>query len=414
MTNTQLAPRIDAEVVDSAADSDSACDRDLPVLIVDADEGDRERFCEALRNVSPDIVIVVCGNLETASYLFETHNFSCVLLDYHLLGGVARGHILEYQQAANDPHLPVIIVSSYGSESKAASAMRHGAADYLVKDNVTEHSLRRAIRNSVSKAQLHRSLDRERQSLELLNTDLLQKNREVQSFYHTVSHELKTPLTAIREYCSLVHDGILGETNPDQLDAMSTALDCCDRLTRLVNDLFDAARVETGKFELNAEPTEIVALLKSEHEVLNVLAKQSGIELVLDVDANLPLCEIDGARVRQVVSNLVRNAIKFTASGGEISMSARPSETQGMLQVCITDNGYGIASEHAEHIFDRLYQCDPIGETSQNGMGIGLYLCSQIVHQHNGTIDVESELGEGSAFTFTLPTVAGFKSSRVA
>lgn len=378
-------------------------DQPLTILIVDADEADREHFSDVLKKIGSDIRVMVCGSTEIAQGLIQEDYVDCVLLDLHLVGGVARGHIRGLKSAADDHHLPVVVMSSYGSEAKATDVMRNGAADYLAKNKVTPGALKRAIHNSISKADLSRSLDAERQNLQLAIEDLRRKNREVQSFYHTVSHELKTPITAIREFCSLVHDEVLGEVTEGQLDAMQTSLGCCDRLTLLVNDLFDAARVETGKLELVAQPTDMLELITNEVAVQQPWAREHDLTLELQVEENLPQCSVDGMRVRQVLANLMRNAVKFTEAGGRIDVSANYLKADGCIEVRVQDNGYGISSEHAEFIFDRLYQCEPQGQASQNGMGIGLYLCSQIVHQHNGTISVDSVLGEGSVFTFTLP-----------
>ena len=378
----------------------------LTVLIVDDDEADRERLSDVLRQIQSDVRVIVCGSTNLARSMIHEQVVDCVLLDFHLVDGVPRGHIQALKIAAHDSHLPVVVMSSYGSEAKATNAMRNGAADYLAKNKVTPGELRRAIQNSISKADLSRTLDTERQNLQLAIDDLRRKNREVQSFYHTVSHELKTPITAIREFCSLVHDEVLGEITQGQLDAMQTSLGCCDRLTLLVNDLFDAARVETGKLELVAQSTDMVELLANEIAIQRPWAREHQLELELHIESPLPAAMVDGMRVRQVLANLMRNAVKFTEAGGRIDVSARYLKAEGCLEIQVQDNGYGISSEHAEFIFDRLYQCDPQGQDSQNGMGIGLYLCSQIVHQHKGTISVDSVLGEGSVFTFTLPISA--------
>ncbi len=353
------------------------------------------------------MIVVVCGSLELAEYLFEIQEFDCLLLDFHLIDGVAQGPIERLRAAAGNPHLPVILMSSYGTEEKAADALVNGASDYLAKNQVTSGALKRSIENCTVKARLAISLDMERQSLRKANDALTRKGREIQSFYHTVSHELKTPLTAIREFCALVHDEVLGPALPAQVDAMQTALKCCDRLSHLVNDLFDAARVETGKLELHRSITDISALLKDELLVQKTWISDHHLSLVTDIDKQIPHLAVDPARIRQVVSNLIRNAVKFTDAGGQIRVSAMCSIGDGVVALEVADNGYGIEAEHAPFIFDRLYQVDAHGQSSQNGMGIGLYLCSQIIRQHGGSISVRSQFGEGSTFRIELPISRG-------
>jgi len=376
-------------------------------LVVDDDPADQMLCSILLQQVNPARQIhCVPSGVEAIAYI-AVQDVDCVLLDYHLLDGQADAYI-ERIQAVN-PWVPIIMLSGAGSEAKAALALRLGAADYLVKDRVTAQALQRSIVNAMTKAELSRSLDAERRELITANKELRKQRREIQSFYHTVSHELKTPITAIREFASLVNDGILGDVNEDQKDALDTSISCCDRLTRLVHDLFDAARIETGKLELHRSSVDIHDLVEREVKIMQSQARERRISLVYVHDTSAPVVDADPSRISQVVCNLISNAIKYTDIEGKVTVSVAYDASLGNVKVQVSDNGYGISAEHAEFIFDRLYQCetDDVEEgASQNGMGIGLYLCHQIVSLHGGEISVVSKKDEGSTFVFSLPVTA--------
>ena len=376
----------------------------LHFMVVDDDPAD-QTLCELLLKQSDDTRTVHCepSGTDALAYL-ATSAVDCILLDYHLLDGQADMYIEQF--AAASPWTPIIMLSGAGSESKAARALRLGAADYLTKDRVTAQALQRSILNAITKADLSRSLHAERNDLISANKELLKQRREIQSFYHTVSHELKTPITAVREFCSLVADEVLGSVSTAQKEALETSIGCCDRLTRLVNDLFDAARIETGKLELHKADVSLQELVAREVKIMEAQADERQISLVFAHDTGAPMVHVDPSRISQVMCNLISNAIKYTDFGGKIKVSVAYESPTDTIRVRVVDNGFGISSEHAEFIFDRLYQCSQIDETdvsSQNGMGIGLYLCHQIIHLHGGEISVESVMGEGSTFEFYLP-----------
>ena len=381
----------------------------IRVLVVDDNPADIALCVVMLQRVHQHLDVVTCDSAAKALEFVSQQEFDCVLLDFHLPDGYADELIGPMRHAADNHWLPVLVLSGYGDEEKAVAAMQSGASDYLTKSSWNTTTLAKAMHTSMCKARLEQSLEQERENLLAANKELTRRAREIQSFYHTVSHELKTPLTATREFCSLVADGVLGEINEGQKDAMQTAISGCDHLVRLVNDLFDTARLETGKLELHREDTDIRALIEEELRIMQPRADEHQITLRSKLAKTLPVLSIDAKRIGQVMVNLIGNAIKFTNQQGRITVTAQvinspqAEGTRHWLEIGVEDNGYGIAAEHAELIFDRMYQVGDEPNATQNGMGIGLYLCKQIVHLHGGTISVESEVGKGSRFSFRLP-----------
>lgn len=233
------------------------------------------------------------------------------------------------------------------------------------------------------------------------NRDLLSKNQEIQNFYHTLSHELKTPLTSAREFVAIILDGLAGDTNPTQREYLHIVLESCNQLRVCINDLLDATRLETGKLSIELKPAALDELL--ERAVTTLQSRAAGKDLALHCDCapGLPEILIDEHRITQVITNLLNNAVKFTRTGGSITVSA--GVVGDVVEVSVRDTGSGIPADQIEHIFDRLYQVKNGDATTEQGVGLGLYICRELVRLHGGDIRVASAPGRGSTFTFTLP-----------
>ncbi|MEM6710030.1 MAG: HAMP domain-containing sensor histidine kinase, partial [Pseudomonadota bacterium] len=282
-------------------------------------------------------------------------------------------------------------------------AVRRGASDYIAKDRLTPVAIHNAVRHCLERARLARELDEKQATLERTNTELRARNQEVESFYHSVSHELKTPLTALREFCALVSDEVLGPVTEAQREALDVSIACCDQLNRMVNDLFDTARIETGKLSLNTRSINLEELVEQELRVLQPKADVAHVTLDADFDRPLPRVNCDPHRIAQVLFNLVGNGIKHSGPGSTIRVQLCTSDDRRSLRIRVSDQGCGIPSDQLEQVFDRLFQVEAAAISAHAGMGVGLYLCRQIVELHGGTITVDSTEGVGSCFSFTLP-----------
>jgi CheY-like chemotaxis protein len=240
--------------------------------------------------------------------------------------------------------------------------------------------------------------------LEESNRNLLRKNHEIQDFYHTLSHELKTPLTSAGEFISIVMDGLAGSLNKTQLEYLTIAKDSCNQLRDCINDLLDATRLDTGKLTIDLQPASLDELAHRVASSLKPAFAQRKINLREEIAPNLPRISLDEYRIKQVINNLLSNALKFTPSGGTIVLKLHEAKTNPeWVEVSVRDTGCGIAKEHREHIFDRLYQVKAGDAATGQGLGLGLYLCRELVQLHGGNIWVETEPERGSTFTFVLP-----------
>ena len=240
--------------------------------------------------------------------------------------------------------------------------------------------------------------------LEETNRDLKRQNREIQNFYHTLSHELKTPLTSTREFVSIVLDGIAGEVNAEQREYLEIAQSGCKQLQVCINDLLDVTRLETGKLHVELKSTELEPFIRQVVGALQPLAAERDLCLVLELTPDLGSIPLDSARLTQVLNNLVGNAFKFTPPGGRITVTAsRPPTAPGFIAVSVADTGRGVPAEKLDRIFERLYQVKDSDASTEQGMGLGLYICRELVELHGGRFEVTSDLNRGSEFTFFLP-----------
>lgn len=217
----------------------------------------------------------------------------------------------------------------------------------------------------------------------------------------TVSHQLRTPMTAIKGYTDLLYLGTVGEINEAQRHFLSIIKANADRLALLADDLLDISRLETGRLRLNFEFIHIGDIAEEIAASLQEQIAEKGLTLKLDIPEGLPLVNGDRDRVAQILTNLIDNACHYTPAGGQITVSAQARDN--FLQVSVADTGIGIASEDREKIFERFYRADHPLVQEVAGTGLGLHIAKSLVEMHGGAIWVESELGQGSTFSFTLP-----------
>ena len=218
-------------------------------------------------------------------------------------------------------------------------------------------------------------------------------------FVSAVSHELRTPLTAIRGSLEMLADGDIGELPGPAQHVVDVAARGTERLTRLVNDIIDIERLEAGTFDIRARPEDLAPLVLDAADSLLPLAGERNVALVIgDVDGST-LCDAD--RVVQALVNLIGNALKFTQPGGAVHVSAHIEQHE--ILVSVRDEGRGIPAEEFDTIFERFHQVQQADGRKLGGTGLGLPITKAIVERHGGRIWVESEIGSGSTFNFTLP-----------
>jgi signal transduction histidine kinase/HAMP domain-containing protein len=232
------------------------------------------------------------------------------------------------------------------------------------------------------------------------NLALERANRLKSEFLASVSHELRTPMNAIIGYTKLMLDGLDGDLTEQQIADLQRVAQAADNLLSLINGLLDLAKIEAGKMELNAEEVDMRTVIEEVIELVRPQAEAKGLALEMDVPLAMPAAFADRARVRQVLVNLAANAVKFTERG---SVTVAASQADGWITMAVQDTGVGITPEAQTYIFDEFRQADSSTTRKYGGTGLGLAISKRLVGLHGGRLWVDSILGQGSTFRFTLP-----------
>jgi signal transduction histidine kinase len=258
-------------------------------------------------------------------------------------------------------------------------------------------------------------LEEKREELEELNRQLNQSNQELneanaklrelaelkEEFLALTTHDLRSPLTVISGVISFFTSGRLGELTPEQQNMVSMMERNTQSLIELVNDLLDASKIESGTMRLDIASIDISGLLDELRETMEPLAKEKEITLRETLAPSLPPVEADRAKLRRILVNLLSNALKFTPKHGTVEVRA---ELDGeRVRLSVSDTGVGIAAEDVLRLFDKYEQARSRATRGEKGTGLGLYITKQLVELHGSEIHVDSQVGRGSTFSFTLP-----------
>jgi signal transduction histidine kinase len=223
-----------------------------------------------------------------------------------------------------------------------------------------------------------------------------------------VSHELRTPMTSIRGYADMLIKGMCGSLTPQQQQFVQTIHSNAVRMQALVSDLLDVSRIETGNLHLEMEPTDLTSALKSAVETTKGQIEARSQQLAVQVSENLPLVHADPTRLSQILTNLLSNAYKYTPEGGSIQV--RAWRQNWYIHCSVSDTGIGISTEDQEKLFTKFFRSEDPAAQEMPGTGLGLCIVKSLVELQGGRIGIESQLGKGSTFAFTVPVaVEGVK-----
>lgn len=247
------------------------------------------------------------------------------------------------------------------------------------------------LRNEVKRA-THRLKEKNQQLREL--------DKAKDEFISMASHQLRTPLTAIKGYLSMLLDGDAGEIKVGQYDFINEAYSGANRMVGLINDLLNVSRMETGRFFLEPEDLDIEQIIKEEVQQLVNVAKEKGLYLKIDKKNDVPKVWADETKIRQVIMNFIDNAIHYTAKGG---VTAKYGKEKGYFVFSVKDTGIGVPKEQQKKLFEKFFRADNARHSRPDGTGLGLFLAKRVVEDHNGSIFFSSIEGQGSVFGFRLP-----------
>jgi signal transduction histidine kinase len=368
----------------------------LQVLLVEDNAGDARLLREMFsKEKAGSFELTHLLRMSEAVLHLAKGGVDVVLLDL----GLPDGHGLDTVRRAHAvaPGVPVIVLTGLDDEALAAAAMAEGAQDYLIKGQIESRALPRALRHAIERYRMQRET-------ELLRTNQMQFKDE---FLSHVSHELRSPMAAIHQFVTILLDGLAGELQPKQHEYMEIVLRNVKQLQSMINDLLEVTRMQAGKLTIELQSTPIADAIGYVVNTLQGAADAKGIRLSADTSSDsqpLPPVCADPIRLRQILIILVDNAIKFTPTSGVVKIRARIAQgDSGLLLLEVSDTGCGVSPHLTERIFERLFQATDPASAGRKGLGLGLYICKELVSRQGGRIWVEGARVRGAVFCVTLP-----------
>jgi signal transduction histidine kinase len=255
---------------------------------------------------------------------------------------------------------------------------------------------------AIQNARLFRDIQQQRYQLEFANERLKELDKLKSAFLSNVSHELRTPLAAVKSLIVNMLDGVTGTLNDKQVRYVTGVKESTERLTRLINDLLDLSVIEKGGTELKPAHFSLTQLVDEVADNLRPTAEEKLIRLDGPPMNEAVTVWADRDKIAQVLTNLIGNAVKFSSSQGKVNVSVHKNGS-AWIQVSVADTGPGIAPDEANKIFDEFYQIRQLDKQKSRGVGLGLAISKKLIEMHGGKIWVESVVGEGSTFSFTMP-----------
>jgi signal transduction histidine kinase len=379
------------------------------ILVVDDEKEIRDFLCKALIRLG-GFHVELAESGEEALQKLEKEPFDLVLTDLKM--PKMDGLQLVDKIVTSRPEILIVLMTGHGTIDSALEAMKRGASDYLTKPLNLDELI---VRLAKVLAEKHRFTGLESciVDLEKANEELRKIDAMKSEFVSIASHELRTPLAAIKNAVQLMLSGKTGEINENQTKFLSMAQRNINRLTNILNDLLNLSRIESGKIELKFEKVDLKGVLELTASSLTPQADVKSIQIEVEVPDQLPTVHGDQDKIEQILTNLIGNSIKFTPEGGKILITAKVflKEREGaygdFVAVSVKDTGIGIPPEHLDSIFEKFHQVESSLHRSVSGTGLGLAITKGLVEAHQGKLWVESEVGNGSTFTFTLPNSEG-------
>ena len=412
------------------------------MLFVEDDRVDQMAFKRFARKEALPYAYRIAGSVAEARRILETERFDVAVVDYLLGDGVAFDLFKDLHDT------PIVVVTGIGNEEIAVTAMKAGAYDYLIKDAAGNYlkTLPMTVANAIKRkqaeeeliqykehleqlvasrtAELKREIDeRKRAEQELLeiqkdlekrveertaelshtNAELARASRLKDEFLANMSHELRTPLNVILGMAEALQEHVYGQLNAQQVRSLHMIQESGHHLLTLINDVLDLSKIGAGKLKLDIGPVSIETVCQTAVRLTRQMAQKKNITVSTHFDPEVTMLSADGRRLKQIFVNLLSNAVKFTPEGGEMGLTVAGNKDRDAVHVTVWDTGIGIAREDMARLFQPFTQLDASLTRKYEGTGLGLSLVYRMVEMHGGSIAVESEVGQGSRFTVSLP-----------
>ncbi len=365
----------------------------IRVLLIEDNAKDAQGMKKILSEIkTTPFKLEIAKNLSAGLEMLAKSRMDAILLDNSLPDGNGLDSLTKVQAIANN--VPIIVLSDKDDATSESEVISLGAQDFLLKKKVNAKAMARILHYAIERQRI-------RTTLENAVTKLQELNQLKSDFISSVSHELHTPLTVIMVASNNFIDGIFGDLTDIQKTWIERIKSNALRLTNLINDILDLAKLEAGRVKLNWKKFDIVRLVLEQVEDVAALASARKISLAKELPKEPIEIYAAESRIEQVIINLLTNSIKYTPEGGHVRVKL--SKDDDGVRIEVSDDGIGVDPTKLDVIFERFLQLGK-DKTTTPGIGLGLAICKEIVGLHQGRIWAESEgVGRGSRFTFTLP-----------
>jgi signal transduction histidine kinase len=369
------------------------------VLLIEDNPDDACLLREALNETrEAHIQLIHVGQLEAAAKLLREEAFQLILLDLSLPDSQGIETVIRVQGEA--PSVPIVVLTGLDDDNIALRAVRAGAQDYLVKGEIDARSLVRSIRYASERKQAYEEMAR-------LAADLTRANKAKDEFLNIMSHELRTPLSMVMGYSTMLREEQLGPLTEGQAQGVDVIQRNSKELFTMIDSIMSAVKIESGSMIVEKDSVSPVELL-TEMKLIYDRPTDKKIHFKWNFSDALPLLWTDARKLRQILTNLINNAVKFTDEGmivisAEEKLVGDDDYGGRCIDFRISDSGIGIPPEECGKIFDRFHQVDSSATRSFEGVGLGLYIVKSFTKMLNGRVSVFSMVGHGSTFIVQIP-----------
>ena len=279
--------------------------------------------------------------------------------------------------------------------AQASTAIQNAQLYQLAQQEISERKKAEGL--------IHKYANELEMRVEERTAELVRANRAKDEFLANMSHELRTPLNGILGFSEALLEGVRGPMSERQQQAVQTIRSSGEHLLGLINEILDVSRIEAGNFELYPENIDVDKICQSSLLFINQIANKKSITVEYASSSAESTIYADPTRLKQILVNLLSNAVKFTPNNGNIKLEVQPNVKERLMRFSVTDTGIGISSTDLQKLFKPFVQVDSGLSRQYEGTGLGLVIAKKMIEMHGGSIEVQSEIGEGSHFTFTLP-----------
>ncbi len=333
---------------------------------------------------------VATGTIQMLSSLKSVNPSLPDETDVHLMTVLSTGTLFACPLKGSGGHIGVLLLGSPDAKNDVPDYTKN-----LVDRLASTISI--AVENHLLDVELQAATAR----LKIQNAKLKELDQTKDEFISMASHQLRTPLTTVKGYLSMILEGDIGQVDPKQKELIQRAFDGANKMVYLISDLLNVSRLQSGKFVIDNKPTDLPKVVESEINQLLQQAKTRGVELIYNKPAAFPTLNLDENKMRQVVMNFADNALYYTPKGGKVTVNLEA--TDQAINFTVTDNGLGVPKEVQPQLFSKFYRAENARKMRPDGTGLGLFMAKKVIVAQGGAIIFKSQEGKGSTFGFSLP-----------